>query len=142
MTEFREGATYKVLLVDHQQETSRNTAFLLQLAGYEVTTAGGLDEAINIVSIFCPEGETPDVILMDNLNAAAERNGVIELFAKQFKNSRILMINRAERQNRQRKADCRIIAPRHLLGGIRQVLAERATVNDDCDNFCRFHSYV
>lgn len=124
MTDSKQSTEQRVLLVDHLDETSRNTAFLLCLAGYEVTTARGLDEAINIVSVFCPGEKSPDIILIDNLDFTSKPNGMVDLLANRCKSSRIILINRAKQQNSQREAEYRVIAPRHLLGGLRKAFTE------------------
>ncbi len=141
MTHSRQSAGYKVLLVDHQQESSRNTAFLLRLAGYDVFAVTSLEEAINVLTVFCSTGDSPAVILIDNLKATTIHNETCRHLAEHCRNSKILMVNRGEWNHSPAGPGHRIITPRHILGEVRKTLLEQTLRNDVSDNFCRFHSH-
>ena len=140
MSDSKHSAGHKVLLVDHQDDTSRNVAFLLHLAGYEMATVAGLEEAINLVSAFCPEGDCPAVILLNNLEITSDLHGKIELLATQCQNSRILVVNRGELAGNLDELKHRVVAPNHILGEIKKAISEQVLIDDVSKNFRRFHT--
>lgn len=140
MDNHKQGMASKILLVDHQKATSKNTTFLLRLAGYEVMIAKGLDEAVNIVTVFYPKGDSPAVILIDNLLTTSGLREMIELLPEDCQRKSILVVKRGDMNDELEKMKYRIVAPRHVLSEIRRAIFYQALSDNPNDNFCRFHA--
>ena len=140
MGDLKHNASHQVLLVDHQNEASRNMAFLLQLAGYEVITAAGLDEAINTVSTFCSKGDCPPVVLLNNPGSTADLQQRLDLLANHCPCSNILIVRRSETGDRLDGLKQQVISPHHILTEVRKKFAGQIKSNDVSEYFFRFHS--
>lgn len=140
MNNSNKNESQQVLLVSPQDETSANTIFLLQLAGYEVSTARGLDEAVNLVSSFCLERDFPAVILIDDQKIVANRDEMIQLLATRCQNSKIFIVERNVQTDNHNVNRDRFIAPRHILAGIKQFITEQDSENENFDSLQGFHS--
>lgn len=132
-------ADLQILLIDHQEETSRNTAFLLRLAGYEVTIVAGPEEAINVLSVYFSQGGCPAVILLNNPGLASGLKE-LDLLTDHCRDSKVLVVDRTGQVARFGNVEQRIIAPHHILTEIRKVLLQPAASKDDSEYFFRFHA--
>lgn len=140
MSSSNKNESHQILLVGQQNETSTNTVFLLQLSGYDVSTVRGLDEAINLVSAFCLERDCPAVILIDDQEIGSNHEEMITLLASRCSNSKIFIVERNVQAENCSTTDTRVIAPRHILTGIRKFITEKDSTNENFGRFQNFHS--
>lgn len=90
MNELKQSAGQQILLIDYQAETSKNTTFLLRLAGYEVTIVARLEEAINMLSVYSSRGG-PAVILLNNLELTSGLKEKLALLTNRCRSSKVLL---------------------------------------------------
>jgi len=134
--------TLLILLIDHQEETCSNTKFLLQLAGYEVMTATGLEKAINWVSVYCHAGVLPSVILLNNLQPVSDLKEKLDLLVNRCSNSTVLVVDRDAPPHILNKLEQQVIFPHHILTEIRKAQRQQSLFMNDCECFIRFHSRI
>ncbi|MCF6178496.1 MAG: hypothetical protein L3J63_03775 [Geopsychrobacter sp.] len=137
----KQSTKHQLLLIDPKIETSRNTTFLLQLAGYRVTSARALDEAINIISVLGPGNTRPDILLIDNLEITSKTSELLSLLTGRYKYHNLLFIDRHQQTLPLNSLKYTKISPRQTLGTVKKMLTEQSRSNQISDNFQRFHSY-
>jgi len=118
-------AGQQVFLIDHQEETLRNTAFLLRLAGYGVKTAAGLEEAINTISVFCFQEACPTIILLNNLQSTSDLKKMLDLLLNRCRDSKLLVVDRGAQADTLNELEQQVVSPRHILTEVRKILSQR-----------------
>ncbi len=140
MSTFEQSTSQHILLIDHQTDSAKNTAFLLRLAGYQVTISTEPNEALNILSTFCSTDNCPAIFLLNNPETTPGNQKLLSFLEKYCPDSTIMLADRGKPIDELAGNDRKIVIPHQILREIRISLANQSISDDASENFCRLHS--
>jgi CheY-like chemotaxis protein len=121
----RLGKHYKVLLVDHFEETSKATIFSLLLAGVSVTNIEDLEEALNYVEIFGRLENYPDIVLINNLMENRKNLEIIDKLTNLL-GARVFIVKHDKLSDSFCRQQRNIISSPHVSKEIKRILCTEA----------------